>query len=397
MLAAGFAGQNKSKVLLIEKNHSLGKKLLLTGKGRCNITNAETDIKEFAAAFGKKGKFLFSALNAFGVSDTINFFEQRGLKTKVERGNRVFPASDNAADVLNVLANFLKQSNVQVLLNSPIKAIVKKGNKIEKIVLKDKEIFADKFILATGGLSYPGTGSSGEGMSWAKDLGHTVEDIQPALTPLKIKEKWVGELAGLSLKNVSICVYQNNKKQDERFGEALFTHEGISGPIVLDMSKKIGDLLKTGPVFLRIDFKPALDFLTLDKRVQRDFKEMHNAMFKNSLDKLLPKKLIPVIVRLSKIDPCKKANRITSQERNVLLHLLKEMPMEVEGLLGFDKAIVTSGGISLSEIDPRTMQSKIIPNLYFAGEMIDLDGPTGGYNLQACWSTGYLAGASSVA
>lgn len=397
MMAAGFAGQKKSKVFLIEKNNTLGKKLLLTGKGRCNITNAEPAINEFATAFGKKGKFLFSALNAFGVLDTINFFEQRGLKTKVERGNRVFPKSDKAADVLNILVNFLKQSKVQVLLNSPVKAMVKKDNKIEKIILKDKEIFADKFILATGGLSYPATGSSGEGAKWAKDFGHTIEKIQPALTPLKIKEKWVGELAGLSLKNVAIRAFQNNKKQDERFGEALFTHEGISGPIILDMSKKIGDLLNDGPVFLRIDFKPALDFLTLDKRIQRDLKEMNNAMFKNSLDKLLPKKLIPIMVRLSKIDPYKKANSVTGQERNALLHLLKEMPLEVAGLLGFEKAIVTSGGISLSEIDPRTMQSKIIPNLYFAGEMIDLDGPTGGYNLQVGWSTGYLAGVSAVA
>lgn len=397
MMAAGFAGQKKPKVFLIEKNNGFGNKLLLTGKGRCNITNAETDIKEFAAAFGKKGKFLFSSLNAFGVSDTINFFEQRGLKTKVERGNRVFPKSDTAADVLNILINFLKQSKVHVLLNSPVKAVIKKDNKIEKILLKDKEIFADKFILATGGLSYPATGSSGEGAKWSKDLGHTIEKNQPALTPLKIKEKWVGELAGLSLKNVAICAFQKNKKQDERFGEALFTHEGLSGPIVLDMSKKIGDLLNNGPVLLRIDFKPALDFLTLDQRIQRDFKEMNNAMFKNSLDKLLPKKLIPIMVRLSKINPSKKANSITSQERNALLHLLKEMPLEVEGLLGFEKAIVTSGGISLSEIDPRTMQSKIIPNLYFAGEIIDLDGPTGGYNLQVCWSTGYLAGVSAVA
>lgn len=394
MMAAGRAAECGARVVLIERNECFGKKLLITGKGRCNITNDEQDVKKFADAFGKKGKFLISSLNRFGVKDTIKFFEDRGVKTKIERGGRVFPVSDQAADIRKALEDYINKSHVTVLKNSVVKDIVFAGGKISHIILKNgKEIFADKFIIATGGMSYPGTGSRGDGFYWARKMGHMVIEPKPALVPIIVKEKWISDLEGLSLKNVKISVYQNNKKQYERFGEAIFTGEGMSGPIILDMSKRIWELLESKTsVMISIDFKPALEYPVLDARIQRDFKEASNKMFKNSLDELLPKKLIPVIIRLSRIDPEKPVNSIAKEERKRLLHLLKDFQLEVKKLDTIEKAIITSGGIDLKEIDPRTMQSKIIPNLYFAGEVLDLDGPTGGYNLQVCWSTGFLAG-----
>ena len=395
MIAAGRAAQCGARVLLIEKNAHLGKKLLLTGKGRCNITHAEYDTSRFVAAFGKKGKFLYSALNRFGVEDTVQFFQQRGLSLKLERGNRIFSASGLATDVRRVLADFLSETGVTILKDNTVKTLLKNGRQIESIKLSSTDLTADKYIVCTGGLSYPATGSEGDGFLWAECLGHTLIPPEPALVPLIIEEAWVKELQGLSLKNVNISVYQNNKKQAERFGEALFTHRGMSGPIILDMSKTIGKLLKR-PVQLRIDFKPALEYKLLDDRIRRDLRENSGRMFKNSLDRLLPKKLIPVIVRLSGIEPDKKAGNLTKEERKRLLQLLKQFTLHVQGLDGFEKAIVTAGGVSLKEINPQTMRSRIIDNLYFAGEIIDLDGPTGGYNLQLCWSTGYLAGESAA-
>jgi predicted Rossmann fold flavoprotein len=275
--------------------------------------------------------------------------------------------------------------------------LVMKDKKIIGIKLKDSktEIGFRNIIIATGGLSYPYSGSSGDGLRWAKKAGQGVTAQKPALTPVRLEERWVGELEGLSLKNVRISVYRDNKKQDERFGEAIFTDDGMSGPIVLDMSKKIGELISGGRVKFFIDYKPALTFAELDLRVQKDFIENQNRMFKNSLDELLPQKLIPVIVGLSGIDAEKKVNLVTKEERNRLVHLLKEMEVNVRGLVGFDKAVITSGGVSLREIDPKTMKSKLVDNLYFAGEVLDLDAPTGGYNLQEAWSTGHLAGKSA--
>ena len=396
LMAAGIAAANGAKVVLIEKNDKPGRKLLITGKERCNITNAENDIPTFIEAFVKNGKFLYSALHAFGVEDIIQFFNTRGLETKVERGKRVFPASDKASDVLRVLLDFLKKNKVRIRNNCSVIKLIKKGSKIEKIKTSKGDILADQYILCTGGLSYPTTGSSGEGYSWAKELGHTIVKTFPALAPLKVKEPWAKDLQGLGLRNSRITVYQNNKKQDERFGEALFTHEGMSGPIILDLSKKVGELLKNGEVELRIDLKPALEYPKLDARIQRDFKKKINSIFKNSLDELLPKSMIPVIIKLSGIDPQKKVNTVTKEERNILLHLLKELKLTATSLFGFERAITTTGGIDLLEINPRTMRSKLIDNLYFAGEIIDLDGPTGGFNLQMCWSTGYLAGKSAA-
>lgn len=392
MLAAGRAGERGARVLLLEKNRRLGTKLLITGKGRCNITNNLDEKKQMVEKFGKMGKFLFSSLNIFGVSDVVNFFESRGVKTKVERGGRIFPVSDKSSDVLDALVGYLGKSRVDVKTNIEVKSIIKSEGNIKKIVLLNgEELEANGFIIATGGKSYPATGSSGDGYLWAESLGHRVVKPIPSLTPVIIKEKFVKDLEGLSLKNVEISLYKDNKKIDSRFGEAIFTADGMSGPIILDISKKISEIDSDG-ILLKIDFKPALDFTELDKRVQTDFCEMKNKQFKNSLDHLLPQKLIPTIITLSGIDPEKKVNSITKEERKILLHLLKEFTMEISGVVGFSKAIVTAGGVDLSEIDPKTMKSKIINNLYFVGEVLDLDGPTGGYNLQVSWSTGYCAG-----
>ncbi|PIP23221.1 MAG: aminoacetone oxidase family FAD-binding enzyme [Candidatus Nealsonbacteria bacterium CG_4_10_14_0_2_um_filter_38_17] len=427
IMAAGQAAELGAKVLLLEKNSRAGRKILITGKGRSNITHAEFDLRKLVAEYGKNGPFLFHAFSVFGVKDVIKFFEDRGLKTKVERGKRIFPVSDNAQDVVDVLVNYLKNNDVKIMYNSEVKNFEKKNNRIEKIILKNgKEIIADNYIICTGGKSYPATGSTGDGYKFAKDLGHKIVEPRPALVPIKMellrpseggvslrassfsgsipddrtsgysaakrKENWAKELQGLSLKNVEITVLQNNKKQTARFGECLFTHFGLSGPIILDISKTVGELLKKGIVKLSLDLKPALGFSNLDVRLQRDFRKYQKKNFKNCLDDLLPKKLIPFVIKLSGIDPEKKAGDITREERYKLVKSLKNIEMEVVSLLGFDCAIVTSGGVSLDEIDHKTMKSKIIDNLYFAGEVIDVDGPTGGYNLQMCWSTGFLAG-----
>jgi predicted Rossmann fold flavoprotein len=396
MMAAGRADELGAKVVLIEKNETLGKKLLITGKGRCNFTHKEFDIKKLAEKFGRNGRFLYSALSVFGVHEVINFFESRGVKGKVEQGDRVFPEKGNAQDILYVLIKYLAEGKVNILLNSKVTGFKQENGKISQALLRDRQISADKYIICVGGKAYPQTGSTGDGYQWAEQLGHTVIKPAPALNPVKTSEKWVKELQGLSLKNVSIQLFQNGKKQDERFGEMLFTHFGVSGPIVMDMSKNIGELLKNGPVKLILDLKPALDFKKLDKRILRDFQEFKGRMFKNSLKGLLPLSMIPVIIKLSGIEPEKKVDYISREERNKLVHLLKELELTPTGLLGFKWSVVTSGGVALKEVDPNTMGSKKIKNLYFAGEILDLDGPSGGYNLQECWSTGYLAGKSAA-
>ncbi len=397
MMAAGKAAESGAEVLLLEKNNGLGEKLLITGKGRCNLTKAEFDPKELAKKYGREGAFLLSPLSAFGVQETINFFKKRGMATKVERGNRVFPKSNSSGSVLRVLTGYLKEGKVEVWTESEVRRIAVKENKISKIVLKNgQEIKAKNYILATGGKSFPGTGSTGEGYRWLESMGHKIEKLRPGLVPVKIKEAWPKRAQGLSLKNVRMDVFQNGKKQDSRFGEMLFTHFGISGPIVLDLSSKIGELLERGEVEMVLDLKPALDIATLDKRLQSDFKKYSNKLFRNSLEDLLPQKLIPIIVEMSGINPEKKVNEITKEERQNLAKLLKGMQMKATGLLDFNSAIITQGGVSLKEIDAKTMKSKIISNLYLAGEIINLHGPTGGYNLQLCWSTGYLAGKSTA-
>jgi len=397
MMAAGRAGESGAKVVLLEKNNALGRKLLLTGKGRGNIAKAEFNPKELIKKYGREGDFLLYPLSVFGVKETIEFFEKKGLKIKTERGKRIFPQSDKASDVLDILIDYLRKSRVKIMTNSEVVKIIKEKNRITKIVLSDgREILAKNYIICPGGKSFPGTGSTGDGYKWAKEMGHTLIKLRPALVPLKIKEIWPKEAQGLSLKNVELTVFQNGRKKDSRFGELLFTHFGLSGPIVLDLSREIGEFLEKGGVKLFLDLKPALDFQTLDKRIQSDFLKYKNKVFKNCLFDLLPQKMIPIIVELSGITPSKKVNEITKEERHKLVRLLKGLEMTVSSLLGFEMAIVTSGGVSLKEIDSKTMKSKLIENLFFAGEIINLHGPTGGYNLQLCWSTGYLAGQNAA-
>lgn len=396
MMAAGRAAELGAKIVLIEKNEILGKKLLITGKGRCNFTHYELDIRKFAEKFGRNGRFLYSALAVFGVPEVINFFASRGIKGKVEQGDRVFPENGDAQDILNMLLKYLTEGKVNILISSEVIGFTQEKEKIPQVLLRDRQISADKLIICSGGKAYPQTGSTGDGYQWAKQLGHTVVEPAPALNPVKTSEVWAKEVQGLSLKNVSLKLFQNGKKQDERFGEMLFTHFGVSGPIVMDMSKNIGALLKNGSLKLFLDLKPALDFKKLDQRIQRDFQEFRGRMFKNSLKVLLPLSMIPVIIKLSAINPEKKVDYISREERNKLVHLLKELELTPTELLGFKWSVVTSGGVSLKEVDPNTMGSKRMKNLFFAGEILDLDGPSGGYNLQECWSTGYLAGQSAV-
>jgi len=373
MMAAGRAAELGAKVVLIEKNETLGKKLLITGKGRCNFTHNEFDIRKLAEKFGRNGRFLYSALSVFGAREVIDFFESRGVKGKVEQGDRIFPEKGNAQDILNVLIKYLTEEKVNILLNSEITGVKQKKGKISQVLLRDRKISADKFIICAGGKAYPQTGSTGDGYRWAEQLGHTVIPPVPALNPLKTSEGWVKELQGLSLKNVSLKLFQNGKKKDERFGEMLFTHFGVSGPIVMDMSKNIGELLKDGPVKLILDLKPALDFKKLDKRIQRDLQKFKGRIFKNSLKGLLPLSMIPVIIKLSGIESNKQVDHLTREERNKLIHLLKELELTPTGLLGFKWSVVTSGGVVHREVDSNTMCSKKIKNIYFAGEIVSVN------------------------
>ncbi len=396
LIAAGQAAATGAETLLLEKMSHPGRKLLITGKGRCNFTHNEFDIRKFAEKFGRNGRFLYSALAQFGAREVIDFFESRGVKGRVEQGDRIFPEEGNAQDILNVLIKYLAEGKVNILLNAEVTGFKQEKRKISQVLLRNRKINVEKYIICAGGKSYPQTGSSGDGYRWVEQLGHTVIKPVPALNPIKTSEDWVKELQDLSLKNVSLKLFQNGKKQDERFGEMLFTHFGVSGPIVMDMSKNIGELLKNGPVKLFLDLKPALDFKKLNKRIQRDFQEFKGRMFKSSLKGLLPLSMIPLIIKLSGIEPEKKVDYITREERNKLVHLLKELELTPTGLLGFKWSMVTSGGVALKEVNPNTMGSKKVDNLYFAGEILDLDGPSGGYNLQECWSTGYLAGESAA-
>jgi predicted Rossmann fold flavoprotein len=401
MMAAIQASEHGARVVLIEKNNTPGVKLLITGKDRCNITNNNNNLKDLVLQYGDKGKFLFSSLFAFGTKDAIDFFNELGVETKVERGERVFPVSDRSQDVLSVLLEKMKENKVEIKTNSAVRDIIKHNSKIEKIILfNGGEIVADKFIVATGGKSYPATGSTGDGYLWLKKMGHTIVKPRPVLTPIICKEKFIKKLEGLSLKNVEIKLFKHNisysanKEIASEFGEAIFTSRGMSGPIILNLSKFIIED-SDDKYELTIDFKPTLDIEQTDKRIIRDFQEFNNKQFRNSLGKLLPKKLIPIIVKISKIDPDKQVNLITKEERGRLLKLLKNFKLKVFALVGFEKAIITSGGVDLKEVDPKTCKSKIIDNLYLAGEILDLDGPTGGYNLQVCWSTGFVAGKSA--
>lgn len=396
ILAAGAAGARGRKTLLIEKNEKLGKKLFITGKGRCNVTNA-ADMDEFMSNIPKNSKFLYSAFRGLSNLDLIAMLNDMGLKTKVERGGRVFPESDKSSDVIKALSKYLDINNVDVMLHSKVREIKATANKISKVILEDgKEIPCEAVIICTGGLSYPQTGSTGDGLEFVKALGHHVTDLFPSLIPLLVKEDYIKELQGLSLKNVSIKVIVDNKSIYDDFGEMLFTHYGLSGPIVLSASFYISDhLKKKKDIKFSIDLKPALSEEDLDRRVLKDFNEKLNKQFKNSLDALLPQKLIPVIIKLSKIDENKEVNQISKEERKQLVSLLKNLEFTITGTRPISEAIVTSGGISLKEVNPKTMESKLIQGLYFAGEIMDLDAFTGGFNLQIAFSTGHAAGSDA--
>jgi len=388
-------------VVILEKNNTLGKKLLITGKGRCNITSS-LEISEHIKNIPGNGMFMFSSFKNYTNEDIIAMLEKNGVKTKVERGNRVFPVSDKAQDVLNAFEKELKKLNVNIKFNCNVRDIQVLDDNRFIVNLEDNEkIEADKLVIATGGKSYPGTGSTGDGYSFANSFGHTVTQIKPSLVPLVVKEKTdCQNMQGLSLRNVSIKIkdIEKNKLIYEDFGEMLFTHFGVSGPIILSGSahliryKDLNRLLEENKVKIYIDLKPALTEEQLDLRILRDFEKEKNKEYKNSLFELLPKKLINYIIEKSEINPNKKVNEITKKERHNLVKLIKELEFTIKGTRPIDEGIITSGGINIKEINPSTMESKLVKNIYFAGEVIDVDAYTGGFNLQIAYSTGYTAG-----
>ncbi len=426
MMAAYSAAKNGAKATIYERNEKAGKKIYITGKGRCNVCNA-SDVEGVLNNIVTNRKFMYSSIYAFTNEDVMKFFEDNGLRLKVERGNRVFPESDHSQDVINTLKKVLRDNGVKMIfdktvtgilaediaednkeengikhsLNSSFDNIIKKNisKKVIGILLENGEKkYYDKVIFATGGISYPVTGSDGMGIRILEKEGHRIVAMRPALVPMNCADECVKDLQGLSLKNVKVLFYEAGKKKPifEDFGEMLFTHFGVSGPVILSASSFIGKKIKDANIELVIDLKPALSENQLDDRILRDFDESKNKDFRNSLDKLLPKSLIPVIIDRCKIDPYKKVNEISKSERIELLNAVKKFRLHISSLRGFNEAIITSGGINVKDINPATMESKIIKNLYIAGEMIDVDALTGGYNLQVAWSTGWLAGISAA-
>lgn len=412
MMAALAAAETGREVLLLEKNEKLGKKLYITGKGRCNITNSG-DMETLFANVMTNSKFLYSAFYAYDNQMVIDFFEEEGLALKNERGNRIFPVSDHSSDVINTLQRALKRAGVEVKLYTEVEKLLyeerpdadeldkKEAHQIVKgVQLKSglvdgkKTVMADAVIVATGGFSYQATGSTGDGYRFARELGHTVTEIYPSLVPFNTREDYVKEMQGLALKNVTVRIFDGKKKLYEDFGEMLFTHFGVSGPLLLSASAMIAPKYTSKELQMEIDLKPALDAEQLDKRILKDFEEAKNKQFKNSIGKLFPAKMIPVILELSEIDPDKKVNEITREERASFVKLIKAFPVTLNGLRDFREAIITKGGVKVNEVNPSTMESKKVKNLYFCGEVLDLDALTGGYNLQIAWSTGHLAGIS---
>ena len=394
-MAAVRSAELGAKVILLEKNPRLGIKLLLTGGGRCNLTNNIEDPRAFVSRLGSKTRFLLAALHKFGVKETLDFFQSRGLKTKVENNNRVFPVSNKAASVLDVFLKELKKYQVEIRTQSPVKKIVTQDNKIVKIRLTDgQEILANNFILATGGKSYPQTGSSGDGYKWLGQMSHAIISPMPCLTPLLVEADFIKALEGLSISEAKLNLYFGAKKIASSSGDVIFTSSGLSGPAALDLSRYI-DPEAIKDLHLEVDFLPQLEPAALDKKLQQVF---HSGakQIKNNLSGLVLPKFLPVLFNLSQINPQKKSSLISRQERLSLVKLLKNFKLKIKALAGFERAMITSGGVVLTEIDPRTMRSKIISNLFICGELLDLAGPTGGYNLQICWSSGYLAGESAA-
>ena len=395
MIAAIFAARNGRQVTLVEQNEKLGKKLFITGKGRCNFTNA-CDIEDLFQNVVTNPKFLYSAFYSFSNQMVMDFFEEIGLPYKVERGNRVFPVSDHSSDVIKVLEKEMKKENVEILLNTKVKSLLIEDDVCKGIQLHNgKKLHADSVIVATGGVSYPRTGACRDGYDFAQKAGHSIVKEQPSLVPFELEDSWCKEIMGISLKNVSATIYANNKKIYSDFGEMLFTHFGVSGPIIIKSSAYIHKYLDQ-ELSLTIDLKPALDEKQLDERILKDFKIFQNKQLKNSLDKLLLRSLIPVVIEKSGLDGEKKINEFTKEERKQLVTTIKNLPFTIKGLRGWDEAIITKGGVNVKEIDPGTMESKLVSRLFFAGEVLDLDAHTGGFNLQIAWSTGYLAGINCI-
>lgn len=395
MLAAIAAAEHGHQVQLFEKNEKLGKKIYITGKGRCNVTNA-CDTEELFASVVHNPKFLYSSFYSFTNQDMMELVERNGCPLKTERGGRVFPVSDKSSDVIRALTVCLKNAGVQVRLYEEVDSVETRDGRVSGIRLKKTReiVSADAVIVATGGLSYPSTGSTGDGYRFAEKTGHTVTDLSPALVPFETAEPVGRDLQGLALKNIQAKILKGKKVLYEEFGEMLFTHFGVSGPVLLSASSYGAAQLKKGPLTLSLDLKPALSEEQLDARILRDFEEQKNKQYKNSLSRLLPAKMIPVIVERSGIDPDKKINEITKEERRRIVQAVKDFRLTLTGLRGYKEAIITQGGISVREINPSTMESKLVKGLYFAGEVLDLDAVTGGYNLQIAWSTGHLAGSS---
>ena len=395
LMAAYSAANLGAEVAVLERNPRPARKVMITGKGRCNVTN-NTDLNGLVNAVTGNGRFMYSAFSNFSSADTMNFFERYGVPLKTERGNRVFPESDKAVDIVDALVRAVRDVGVKVLEERVTELIVENGAVAGVKCESGREISADGVIVATGGLSYPLTGSTGDGYNFAKSVGHTVTELRPSLVPLNVAEGWCSDAQGLGLKNISVSVYkgESNKPVYTDFGELMFTHYGLSGPVILSASAYIKEP-ESGEYRVVIDLKPALSEEKLDERLLRDFETQKNKDFINSLGELLPRKLIPIIVKLSKIEPSAKINQITREQRLGLVKLLKNLKLTVTGFRPIDEAIITKGGISLSEVNPKTMESKIVSGLYFAGEVLDIDAFTGGFNLQIAFSTGYSAGESA--
>ncbi len=395
MMAAGRAAELGASVVLVEKNPSLGKKLLITGGGRCNICNAEFDQHKLVEKYGKSGKALFSAFSQFNATNTFEFFESRGLKLKIEAEKRAFPASDRAEDVWKTMLEYLRQGNVTVLCGSGVRALKTSKGMIDAAVTRKGDVHARTFIVATGGMSHPETGSTGEGFGWLKDLGHTVTEASTALVPVAVKEPWVKDLSGLSFKNAKVTVVQSGNQQSSRVGKMLFTHFGVSGPLILNMSRGIGDLLEAGEVTLSVDFFPSLDAGAVDRLLLDIIERNKNKLLKNGLIGFLPPRLTAAIITLAKLDGEQHLYRLSKEARGKIVALAKAFHLTASHLLGEDDAVVTSGGGALNEVDFKTMRSKKMKNLLLAGDGLDFDRPSGGFSLQICWTTGWVAGGAA--
>ena len=398
MMAAGTAASLGARVLLVEKNATLGKKLLITGGGRCNVTNAETDNKKLLEKFGKAGKFLFSAFVQWGITDTLNFFHERGMETKIENELRVFPVSNRAQSVWNVLNEYMGDGKVNIVTGSPVESFIVSNKKtLSGVRLTNGDIVHGKsFILATGGKSHPETGSTGDGFKWLNSLGHTVIDTAPSLVPLKLSDPWIKRLRGVTIPKVRFSILQNDKRQAVHKGKILFTHFGVSGPTILNMSNQVRELLEYGTVVITADLLPNLDHKRTDIAIQNIFKINSNKIFKNIVTHFLPTAIVEVLGELAGIDGKTPCHSISREARLRLVQFLKALPLHVSGVLGIEKAIVTSGGIALEEVDFKTMRSRKISNLFLTGDILNIARPSGGYSLQLCWTTGVVAGKHAI-